>query len=93
MPEVKILSITRIGAADRERIEAVDPAIRFTDAGGWFDGEYRETWPEYAVSRYLPREQHRAGHARGTRPAARRSRNDPRRLAVPARSARPAPSG
>ena len=55
MREVKILSITRIGAADRERIEAVDPAIRFTDAGGWFDGEYRETWPEYAVSRYVPR--------------------------------------
>jgi len=55
MPEVKILSITRIGAADRERIEAVDPAVRFTDAGGWFDGEYRETWPEYTVSRYVPR--------------------------------------
>src|SRR3954454_13459478 len=55
MQEVKILSITRIGAADRERIEAVDPAVRFTDAGGWFDGEYRETWPEYAVSRYVPR--------------------------------------
>ena len=55
MPEVNVLSITRISAADRERIEAVDPAIRFTDAGGWFDGEYRETWPEYAVSRYVPR--------------------------------------
>jgi phosphoglycerate dehydrogenase-like enzyme len=55
MPEVKILGITRIGAADRERIEAVDPRVRFTDAGGWFDGEYRETWPEYTVSRYVPR--------------------------------------
>jgi phosphoglycerate dehydrogenase-like enzyme len=55
MPEVKVLSITRIRAADRERVEAVDPAIRFTDAGGWFDGEYRETWPEYAISRYVPR--------------------------------------
>src|SRR5436305_1635262 len=55
MRDVKILCITRISAADRERIEAVDPAIRFTDAGGWLDGEYRETWPEYAVSRYVPR--------------------------------------
>src|SRR3954467_4071775 len=55
MPEVNVLGITRVNAADRERIEAVDPAVRFTDAGGWFDGEYRETWPEYAVSRYVPR--------------------------------------
>src|SRR4051794_25570806 len=55
MPEVNVLSIARISTADRERIEAVDPAIRFTDAGGWFDGEIRETWPEFTVSRYLPR--------------------------------------
>src|SRR3954451_23982541 len=63
MREVKVLGITRISAADRERIEAVDPAIRFTDAGGWFDGEIRETWPEFTVSRYLPR----GGTGKGTR--------------------------
>src|SRR5919112_210249 len=56
MREVKVLSIARVSAADRVRIEAVDPAIRFTDAGGWFDGEIRETWPEFTVSRYLPRD-------------------------------------
>jgi phosphoglycerate dehydrogenase-like enzyme len=55
MRDVNVLSIQRVSAADRARIEAVDPAVRFTDAGGWFDGEYRETWPEFAVSRYLPR--------------------------------------
>src|SRR3954451_18177990 len=55
MREIKVLSIARVSAADRERIEAIDPAIRFTDAGGWFDGEIRETWPEFTVSRYLPR--------------------------------------
>lgn len=38
---VNVLSIQRIGAADRARIEAVDAAIHLTDAGGWFDGEYR----------------------------------------------------
>ena len=54
MPEVRVLSIQRVRAADRQRIEAVDPSIRFTDAGGWFDGEYRETWPEASASRYLP---------------------------------------
>jgi len=53
MRELKVLSIQRISAADRARIEAVEPAIRLTDAGGWFDGEIRDTWPEFAVARYL----------------------------------------
>ena len=41
-------------AAERARIEAVDPAVRVTDAGGWFDGEIRDTWSSYA-GRYLAR--------------------------------------
>ena len=53
MPEINILSIQRIAPAERARIEAVDPSIRLTDAGGWFDGEYRETWPPYTATRYL----------------------------------------
>ncbi len=53
MASVNILSIQRVRAAERARIEAIDPGIRLTDAGGWFDGEYRETWPAYSVSRYL----------------------------------------
>jgi phosphoglycerate dehydrogenase-like enzyme len=52
--EINILSIQRVGAADRARIEAVDPAVRLTDAGGWFDGEIRDTWPAYTAGRYLP---------------------------------------
>jgi phosphoglycerate dehydrogenase-like enzyme len=51
---INILSIQRIGTVDRARVEAVDPAIRLIDAGGWFDGEIRETWPPYATARYLP---------------------------------------
>src|SRR3954468_7128565 len=53
MPEVNVLSIQRSTAAERARIEAVDPAVRLTDAGGWFDGEIRETWPDFTVARFL----------------------------------------
>jgi len=53
MHRLDVLAIQRISAAEKARIEAVDPAIRLTDAGGWFDGEYRETWPGKAVARYL----------------------------------------
>jgi hypothetical protein len=48
-----VLSIQRTSAADRARIEAVAPAMRVIDAGGWFDGEIRETWTDFAAARYL----------------------------------------
>jgi phosphoglycerate dehydrogenase-like enzyme len=50
---INVLCIQRIGAEDKARIEAVDPSIRCTDAGGWFDGEIRESWPPWTSSRYL----------------------------------------
>ncbi|MBV8335665.1 MAG: D-2-hydroxyacid dehydrogenase [Alphaproteobacteria bacterium] len=53
MRKVNVLNIQRLGAADRARIEAIDPAIQLVDAGDWFDGEYRETWPAYTSQRYL----------------------------------------
>jgi phosphoglycerate dehydrogenase-like enzyme len=53
MRSVNVLNIQRLAAAERQRIETVDPAIHLTDAGGWFDGEYRETWPAYTAARYL----------------------------------------
>jgi glyoxylate/hydroxypyruvate reductase len=53
MPTLDVLTIQRISAADRARIEAIDPTIRLTDAGGWFDGEYRDTWPAYSANRFL----------------------------------------
>ena len=55
MPTRDVLTIQRISAADRTRIEAIDPTIRLTDAGGWFDGEIRETWPAFTTSRYIGR--------------------------------------
>jgi phosphoglycerate dehydrogenase-like enzyme len=54
MRRVNVLAIQRISAADRAAIEAVDLAVRLTDAGGWFDGEIRATWPAYTAARYLP---------------------------------------
>ena len=87
MRRVDVLCIQRISAADRARIEAVDPAVRLVDAGGWFDGEIRDTWPEFTAARYLP------PGATGTGTRAERDRllagggGDPGRLAVSARSA------
>jgi phosphoglycerate dehydrogenase-like enzyme len=53
MARINVLSIQRISAEDRAKIEAVDPGVALTDAGGWYDGEIRETWPAFTVARYL----------------------------------------
>jgi glyoxylate/hydroxypyruvate reductase len=53
MSKLTVLTLQRISAEERARIEAVDPAIRLIDAGGWFDGEYRQTWPGFTADRYL----------------------------------------
>jgi phosphoglycerate dehydrogenase-like enzyme len=50
---IDVLAIQRIAAEDRAKVAVVDPAIRLTDAGGWFDGEIRETWSDFAANRYL----------------------------------------
>src|SRR6516162_11112228 len=53
MRKINLLNTQRIAAAELIKIKAVDPAIELTDAAGWFDGEYRETWPAYTAGRYL----------------------------------------
>jgi glyoxylate/hydroxypyruvate reductase A len=53
MSDLNVLTIQRIDARERAMIEAVDSSIRLTDAGGWFDGEIRETWPDFTSTRYL----------------------------------------
>jgi glyoxylate/hydroxypyruvate reductase A len=53
MQELRVLTIQRSTAAERAQIEAVDPRVRLVDAGGWFDGEIRETWTDFAAARYL----------------------------------------
>src|SRR5215471_6847654 len=54
MPALNVLAIQRLSAADRAKIEAAAPTIQLTDAGGWFDGEIRDTWPAVTAARYLP---------------------------------------
>jgi glyoxylate/hydroxypyruvate reductase len=53
MQKINVLAIQRISAEDRAKIEAVDPCVELTDAGGWYDGEIRETWPAFTAARYL----------------------------------------
>lgn len=53
MQTVKILAVQRITPDDRKKIEAVGPGIQLTDAGGWFDGEIRESWSQFSSRRYL----------------------------------------
>ncbi|HYS50160.1 MAG TPA: D-2-hydroxyacid dehydrogenase [Xanthobacteraceae bacterium] len=53
MQKLNVLSIQRLSAAERAKIEAVDPALQLVDAGGWFDGEIRDTWPAFTSARYL----------------------------------------
>jgi phosphoglycerate dehydrogenase-like enzyme len=53
MNTINVLSIVRLSPAERAKIEAIDPAVQLTDAGGWYDGEYRDTWPAFASTRYL----------------------------------------
>jgi phosphoglycerate dehydrogenase-like enzyme len=53
MEQVEVLAIQPVSDADRAKIEAVDGAVHLTDAGGWFDGEIRETWPEFTARRYV----------------------------------------
>jgi glyoxylate/hydroxypyruvate reductase A len=53
MRTINVLSTQRSSAAERARIEAVDPGVRLIDAGGWFDGEIREKWSDFAAARYL----------------------------------------
>jgi phosphoglycerate dehydrogenase-like enzyme len=53
MQQLTVLSIQRSTDAERARIAAVDPRVKLVDAGGWFDGEIRDTWTDFAVARYL----------------------------------------
>ena len=63
MGQINILSILRLGEEDRRRIEAVDARVHLIDAGGWFDGEIRDSWPPFTAERYLPA----ASQGQGTR--------------------------
>ncbi len=50
---MEILVITPVTDKALERIRDVDPRVNVVDARGWFDGELRDTYPDYTVQRYL----------------------------------------
>src|SRR5437773_908180 len=53
MRTVEVLNLQKIPDTECAKIAAVDPRIRLVDAGGWFDGEIRDSWPGFASTRYL----------------------------------------
>ena len=58
---LNILSLVPLSAADIEAINAISSEVSVHDAGGWFDGEYAESWPAASVASYV------RGSGRGSR--------------------------
>ena len=52
-PTREVLVIVPVAADALSRIASVDPRLHVVDARGWFDVEFRETWPPWTVQRYL----------------------------------------
>ena len=50
---MRIVSLIRLSPADASRIRAVDGTLELVEAGGWFDGEYAQTWPAATTQRYV----------------------------------------
>src|SRR5207249_4459771 len=67
MQTLEVLVIVPVADEALARIAAIDPRLRVVDARGWFDGEMRDTWPQWTVQRYL-------GHRQS--PASSRQRRD-----------------
>ena len=63
---MKIVSLVGLSEADAERIRAVDTSIDLELAGGWFNGEFKDTWPEATASRYIADEGHGTREERDT---------------------------
>ena len=58
-----ILSLTPLPESIQNEIRAADPSITLTMAPNWFDGEIRETWPEFTSQRYVAK----GSNGQGTR--------------------------
>jgi phosphoglycerate dehydrogenase-like enzyme len=49
----KIVSLVHLPAHDAAAIREADARVQLIDAGGWFNGEYAQTWPTATVARYV----------------------------------------
>ncbi len=59
MPE--ILSLVPLSETEARAVRATDVSVRLVEAGGWFDGEFADTWSAATVARYV------SGAGRGSR--------------------------
>jgi glyoxylate/hydroxypyruvate reductase len=50
---LNILSLTPLPEAIQDQVRGAGPSITLTMAPNWFDGEIRETWPEFTTQRYV----------------------------------------
>jgi phosphoglycerate dehydrogenase-like enzyme len=53
MNPVNVLVIQPIADEELAQIASLDARLRVVDARGWFDDEFRQTWPQWSVDRYL----------------------------------------
>jgi phosphoglycerate dehydrogenase-like enzyme len=51
--DIEVLVIVRVADEALRRIAALDSRLQVVDGRGWFDDEYRESWPAWSVRRYL----------------------------------------
>ena len=51
--DIEVLVIVRVADEALRQIAAVDSRLHVVDGRGWFDVEYRESWPPWSVQRYL----------------------------------------
>jgi D-2-hydroxyacid dehydrogenase (NADP+) len=48
-----VVSLVRLSSKETMAIRNIDNSIELFEAGGWFVGEYRESWPPVTVDRYV----------------------------------------
>ncbi len=56
-----IVSLIKLAPNGVSAIRAVDPSVDLVEAGGWFEGEFADSWPAETINRYV------RGTGRGTR--------------------------
>ena len=50
---MNIVSLIPLSSIESTRIRDIDEGLELVEAGGWFDGEYAQTWPAATARRYV----------------------------------------
>lgn len=48
-----IVSLVKLNPEGVSAIHDVDPSVELVEAGGWFEGEYADSWPAETINRYV----------------------------------------